>query len=81
MGGSNDLRHHHDKQLLVGMSMESSEYYGALDSKSFMRAFDIESTYRYYRTCSQVTWHAARATRRGWAGARHASAIAGAASG
>lgn len=51
LGSSGDLRRHHDKQLLVGMSMESSEYYGQLDSKSFMRAFDIEAT---YRSCSQV---------------------------
>ncbi|EFJ51821.1 hypothetical protein VOLCADRAFT_103312 [Volvox carteri f. nagariensis] len=39
------------KQLLIGMSMESSEYYPALDNKDFMRNFDIESS---YRTCSQV---------------------------
>lgn len=31
--------------------MESSEYYPALDNKDFMKAFDVESS---YRTCSQV---------------------------
>ncbi|KXZ53018.1 hypothetical protein GPECTOR_8g386 [Gonium pectorale] len=51
MGGSSGVRRHHPKQLLIGMSMESSEYYPALDNKNFMKAFDIEST---YRTCSQV---------------------------
>ncbi|PNW69860.1 hypothetical protein CHLRE_18g749697v5 [Chlamydomonas reinhardtii] len=51
MGGSSNVKKHHPKQLLIGMSMESSEYYPALDNKDFMKAFDVESS---YRTCSQV---------------------------
>ncbi|KAG2486258.1 hypothetical protein HYH03_015082 [Edaphochlamys debaryana] len=51
MGGSANVKRRHPKQLLIGMSMESSEYYPSLDNKDFMQAFDIESS---YRTCSQV---------------------------
>lgn len=51
MGASAKLEKRHPKQLLIGMSMESSEYYPALDDKEFMKNFDIEST---YRTCSQA---------------------------
>lgn len=38
-------------QLTVGMSMESAEYYGSLNDRSYMSQFDIEMT---YRLCSQV---------------------------
>ncbi|GLI70403.1 hypothetical protein VaNZ11_015123 [Volvox africanus] len=51
MGGAGSLVKRHPKQLLIGMSMESSEYYPALDDVDFMKHFDIESS---YRTCSQV---------------------------
>lgn len=51
LGSTDGLVKRHPKQLLIGMSMESSEYYPALDNKDYMKAFDIESS---YRTCSQV---------------------------
>jgi hypothetical protein len=51
MGGETGITRRHPKQLLIGMSMESAEYYPALDSKDFMSHFDIETS---YRTCSQV---------------------------
>ncbi|GLC36243.1 hypothetical protein PLESTB_001364700 [Pleodorina starrii] len=51
MGGESKMDKRHPKQLFIGMSMESSEYYPALDNKDFMKFFDIESS---YRTCSQV---------------------------
>ncbi|GFR51153.1 hypothetical protein Agub_g13508 [Astrephomene gubernaculifera] len=51
MGGASSVQKYHPKQLTIAMSMESSEYYPALDNKDFMRVFDIETT---YRSCSQV---------------------------
>jgi hypothetical protein len=47
VGGSGGITpKKHPKQLRVGMSMESSAYYGQLDDQEYMKNYDIVMSYK-----------------------------------